>query len=582
MFLLALVYVSLIAVALAAALIWPPMTLAASISGLVIALIGGIVLIAMLRRRGDSDLQIALRHFLHNAELINEDYHKRKPLERQVQGLARALHEEFGAPLVAVYARRKRGYVMVDSIEIAKETQKSYRNILRDDLEHALDSRRTILSFRQYYSGDGSKGNDPHPFEYALPIMTGGRCNFFLAFSLEEKSLARIVKPLLLALADQVGNYKFLEDAAYKHNLSAQKTQAQIESLKQELKKTAAAASKSRPPFLLAVLDRLTRIYDREQLYCQFLESLREHFGVCTAVILLSENGNDRFVYHCHIGEIALEGDSLSLERHNPALTPMTADRPIISIPLAAADPGSSDGLRKMQQAGLRCLTFLNGANLGEGIIALDCRPDDYPEAERAAFNSLCRLFGLILENLSNFEKIERLSYTDEMTGLHNYRYFYKRLQEEITRAQRFSRHLALVIFDVDGFKYFNDNYGHQSGDHLLEQLGTLLTQSVRSIDIVSRYGGEEFCIIMPDTNAAECQSFCERLRLAIVDNEFSDKFSDQKLRISVSLGGAIYPNDAQRIDRLVYCADMALLQAKSTGKNKSFMYDANLITVRK
>jgi diguanylate cyclase (GGDEF)-like protein len=149
-------------------------------------------------------------------------------------------------------------------------------------------------------------------------------------------------------------------------------------------------------------------------------------------------------------------------------------------------------------------------------------------------------------------------------------------------RAQRFDRHLALAIFDVDGFKVFNDTYGHLSGDFLLEQLGKLLIKSVRSIDIVSRYGGEEFCIIMPESDAADCMNFMERLRVIILSEEFKDKFSSEYHRITVSLGGAIYPNDAQRIDRLVYCADMALLQAKGTGKNKSFMFDENFITVKK
>ncbi|MFH2057243.1 MAG: GGDEF domain-containing protein, partial [bacterium] len=176
-----------------------------------------------------------------------------------------------------------------------------------------------------------------------------------------------------------------------------------------------------------------------------------------------------------------------------------------------------------------------------------------------------------------HLEKIEEMSYTDSMTGLYNYRYFYKRLKEEILRAQRFSRSLALVIFDIDGFKVFNDTHGHQAGDQLLRQLGKLLAASVRSLDVVSRYGGEEFCIIMPEPGPDDCRTFMERLRKKILEQRFRSKFSNEQHRITVSLGGAIYPNDAQRVDRLIYCADMALLEAKESGRNKSCMYAKNL-----
>jgi diguanylate cyclase (GGDEF)-like protein len=159
------------------------------------------------------------------------------------------------------------------------------------------------------------------------------------------------------------------------------------------------------------------------------------------------------------------------------------------------------------------------------------------------------------------------------MTRLYNYRYFYKRLNEEILRAGRFNRYLALAIFDNGHFKQFKDTYGHQAGDDILRQLGGLLLASVRTIDIVSRYGGEEFCIIMPETDEASCRSFMERVRKQIADHEFSNRYAERKHRIMLSGGGAIYPSDARRCDRLIYCADMALLDAKKAGRNCSRMY---------
>jgi diguanylate cyclase (GGDEF)-like protein len=165
------------------------------------------------------------------------------------------------------------------------------------------------------------------------------------------------------------------------------------------------------------------------------------------------------------------------------------------------------------------------------------------------------------------------------MTGLYNYRYFYKRFTEEVFRAKRFSRKLALVIFDIDDFKIYNDTYGHQAGDFLLKQLGELLSLTVRSIDVVSRYGGDEFCVIMPESDQDECFKFMERLRKAIMSYSFKDESVGQEHNVTVSLGGAIYPHDARTVDRIIYCADMALLKAKSLERNKSVMYGEQMVT---
>ncbi|MCK4403878.1 MAG: GGDEF domain-containing protein, partial [candidate division Zixibacteria bacterium] len=127
--------------------------------------------------------------------------------------------------------------------------------------------------------------------------------------------------------------------------------------------------------------------------------------------------------------------------------------------------------------------------------------------------------------NIKRFKSIEELSYTDSITGLYNYRYFYKRLTEEVFRAKRFGRKLAFVIFDIDDFKIYNDTYGHQAGDQLLKQLGELLSNTVRSIDVVSRYGGEEFCVIMPESDQQECLKFTERLRKNIMNFPFKSEF---------------------------------------------------------
>jgi diguanylate cyclase (GGDEF)-like protein len=200
-----------------------------------------------------------------------------------------------------------------------------------------------------------------------------------------------------------------------------------------------------------------------------------------------------------------------------------------------------------------------------------------FNETELSLLANITNIAGLAMDNIERYCLVEKLSYTDSMTELYNYRYFYKRLSEEIYRAKRFNRDLALVIFDIDNFKAINDSFGHQAGDEILKSMSNLVLSSVRAIDVVSRYGGEEFCIIMPDTGNASCQIFIERLRTMIAEYKFEGEKFAKPYEITVSCGGAIYPIDAQTTDRLIYCADMALLKAKSGGRNRSVMYDSEI-----
>lgn len=581
MFIPLLIYVVAVSVVLALAMLLPTLTFPLLVCALVLSLLGGAGLIVYWQVKGTARLQEIVRMYMRYAERIYSDFNARISLEKQVAGLAEYMEDVLDIPITAVYARRKRGFMLTDCYGIKKDELKFLRVLFRTDLEEGMEKKATIISFRKVYPGTGEQGNESHPFEHALPILTSGRCNFFIAFSHPERLPFKSLRPFLLSLADQIGNYKHLDDATYKHNLTVQKLKQQIEILKKERERIA-----SKPihdaRFLINAQDRLSRIQDRDKLYHTFIQLMTDQFKVEALVLLLPTEDRKGFVRRFAHGRLGALAEDFTLDMSNAILPEIAKSERPISLEQLSEEIRSDNSVVQLLASGIKCLAFMNGVSNLDGYVGLSCRPEKFSADEVEGFQSYCRSFGLVLENLSNYEKIELLSYTDEMTGLHNYRYFYKRLQEEMLRAQRFDRHMALVIFDVDGFKVFNDTYGHQSGDFLLEQLGKLLTKSVRSIDIVSRYGGEEFCIIMPESDAPDCVNFMERLRVIILNEEFKDKFSSELHRITVSLGGAIYPNDAQRIDRLIYCADMALLQAKSTGKNKSFMFDENLITVKK
>ncbi len=151
------------------------------------------------------------------------------------------------------------------------------------------------------------------------------------------------------------------------------------------------------------------------------------------------------------------------------------------------------------------------------------------------------------------------LSILDGLTGVYNHRYLHEVLDREIVRASRYPQHLSLVMTDVDNFKKYNDTNGHLAGDELLRGLSNLFVRSIRSLDMIFRYGGEEFVILMIETDKKGAILAAERI-LNLVR---------LSLPSTVSMGIADYPTDAAEKDVLIDKADKALYQAKVTGKNK-------------
>lgn len=170
-------------------------------------------------------------------------------------------------------------------------------------------------------------------------------------------------------------------------------------------------------------------------------------------------------------------------------------------------------------------------------------------------------------------KKLENLSIRDSLTNLYNRRYAYKVLESEFNRAKRYNRTLSCLMIDIDYFKHINDLYGHLFGDKVLSYFSSFLIGMTRSIDVISRYGGEEFLIILADVNMSGAVDFAERLRSAILMHKIEDKEKDIHVTLSVSIGVSSYTGHLRDKDELVHQADVALYEAKRTGRNKVCCY---------
>jgi two-component system cell cycle response regulator len=169
---------------------------------------------------------------------------------------------------------------------------------------------------------------------------------------------------------------------------------------------------------------------------------------------------------------------------------------------------------------------------------------------------------------------LERLAITDPVTQLYNHRHFQDRLRIEMDRANRHGRPLSLILADIDHFKRFNDEFGHPEGDVLLRQVAFYIESHVRNIDVVSRYGGEEFTIILPDTELDEAMRVAERVRASFENKPLLGPKSSSS-PITISLGVASYPANASESKGLVVAADKAMYAAKNSGRNRTVRADS-------
>ncbi len=257
-------------------------------------------------------------------------------------------------------------------------------------------------------------------------------------------------------------------------------------------------------------------------------------------------------------------------------------------VPLLVQDLNQDPRIRQGAKPRYRTSSFLSvPLKLRNRIIGVINLADKitgevFSEEDLQLLQAIGSYISIAIERSELYEKTEelkRISITDVLTGLLNRRYFQERLTEEIERSRRHRIPVSLIMVDIDNFKAFNDNYGHLGGDEILILLGQALRNYIRAIDVAARYGGEEFTIILPQTNKEDARIIAERLCREIERNEtLHKKFSDLT-RLTVSVGLATFPDDAETFEELIRNADRALYQAKLQGKNRVITFNSELFS---
>jgi len=200
-------------------------------------------------------------------------------------------------------------------------------------------------------------------------------------------------------------------------------------------------------------------------------------------------------------------------------------------------------------------------------IVLAAKRKDAFGHGIRPTLEVLANQLAVALSNAAAVKRLEELATTDGLTGCLNKRTFLEKLDEKLRSAQRFHKPLSLIVTDIDHFKSVNDTYGHATGDVVIKELGRILRACKRDTDVVARFGGEEFCILLEETETDGAILFAERVREELAKAVFQTELG--KLSVKASLGVATYPLHAKTASDLFEVTDKALYAAKHGGRNQ-------------
>ncbi len=316
---------------------------------------------------------------------------------------------------------------------------------------------------------------------------------------------------------------------------------------------------------IIQITETLRSSLEINKVFIEILNIFSKKFGYEKVFIYLIEEFKEKLYFRCIAcpGMVSIEGISIysfEILDNTHSIFEMIQNNKNVLLESAFNEIKNKI---KLKDISILPIIFQNKI---EGLIVTEKISTNLDVLPLKIFANEC---GVALENAKLFTKIQELSITDTLTGVYNRRYFDQKLPEEIELAKRYRSYLSICILDIDDFKNYNDKNGHLAGDICLKKIAEIITTTLRSGDTVFRYGGEEFVFLLPATNKEGAIIACERVRKNVENAEIEYKEKQPLGKVTVSIGFAVYPLDAQDSISLIKVADENLYKAKTTGKNK-------------
>jgi diguanylate cyclase (GGDEF)-like protein len=311
-----------------------------------------------------------------------------------------------------------------------------------------------------------------------------------------------------------------------------------------------------------AIAQQTTAVMDLEDLLARVCSVIQHAFQVPHVSLLLRED--NELVLRAHEGTLTPcipSGMRLAVDRE-PWSRILETGGTLNEKDLKATPNTYKMFVESASRMSIPLISF--GQTLG--VLTLhSAQRNAFRESELQSLESVADICASSIQNAHYVERIRQLSYLDGLTGIFNRRFFELRIMEEIERARRCGTGLAVVIADIDQFKKLNDEFGHLLGDEVLRQVSSLFHQQLRKIDVVCRYGGEEFAILLTNTNAQHALSVIEKLRRLVE----GWPFPGVPRTVTISAGIAAFPEHGTTRDELIRAADTGLYAAKQAGRNR-------------
>jgi diguanylate cyclase (GGDEF)-like protein len=310
------------------------------------------------------------------------------------------------------------------------------------------------------------------------------------------------------------------------------------------------------------IAQQSTASMDLEDLLPRVCSVIQQAFSVSHVSLFMREEGE--VVLRAHAGSLTPcmpDGGRLPVDRE-PWSRVLSSGGTFVEKDLSSAP----ECLRLFAEASSRMSIPLVSFGQMLGVLTLySSQRNAFRESELQPLEAVADICASAIQNAHYVERIRQLSYLDGLTGIFNRRFFEMRIVEEMERARRGETGMGVVMVDIDQFKKLNDEFGHLLGDEVLRQVSSLFHQNLRKIDVVCRYGGEEFAILLTQTSATHALSVAEKLRKMVEEWQFPGV----PRTVTISAGVAAFPDHGASRDELIRAADNALYAAKQAGRNR-------------
>jgi diguanylate cyclase (GGDEF)-like protein len=310
------------------------------------------------------------------------------------------------------------------------------------------------------------------------------------------------------------------------------------------------------------IAQQSTAVMELEDLLARVCSVIQQAFQVSHVSLFLREEGD--LVLRAHQGTLTpcVPPGGRFPASQEPWSRVIGTSGTLVEKDLTAAP----DSIRLFKESASRMSIPLISFGQTLGVLTLhSSQPHAFRESELQSLESVADICANSIQNAHYVDRVKQLAYLDGLTGIFNRRFFELRIMEEIERARRYGTGMAVIMADIDQFKRLNDEFGHLLGDEVLRQVSSLLHQQLRKIDVVCRYGGEEFAILLTQTTAQQALAIAEKLRRLVEGWQFPGV----PRTVTISAGIAAFPTHGKTRDEIIRAADNGLYAAKQAGRNR-------------